>query len=406
MSDFANNTLGDEVSTLDVSPQFDGYSKVTIVVDKDISYWAGDDTGRELVIENPWGTQEQANNILSDIRGYQYQPYKASDALLSPAAEIGDAVTITGAYGGIYRVTRAYSSLMSADIDAPHDEEIDHEYPFETKSDRIYQRKITEATAKIGITAQAIEAEVIRATQAEGTLSSRITQTAEAISAKVSSTGGNNSSFGWTLTASGMSLYSGGTEVFKATSAGIEVKGKITATSGAIGGFTIGTNAITYGSNMSWGSTSVAGIYFGTSGIQLGRKPKNKSDNNVNYFTASSSRVEAGNLYLRGTLSMWDPSKGSNGGWQTISAKDLQKGAQDAVDHGSTWTSGAAGGTAYKNATEQNATGPTYYNCKTLTASTKLVVKDKFTFQGFSVGTYSVKGADGKFTTVLGIAQK
>ena len=66
---------------------------------------------------------------------------------------------------------------------------------------------------------------------------------ADSISAKVSKTyGSSSSSFGWSLTSSGFYLYSNATTVMKVTSSGLEVSGKITATSGYIGKFAIGTN--------------------------------------------------------------------------------------------------------------------------------------------------------------------
>lgn len=55
------------------------------------------------------------------------------------------------------------------------------------------------------------------------------------IAAKVSNTGGKSSSFAWTLTESGFTLTSNDSTVFNVTSAGAEITGKITATSGIIG---------------------------------------------------------------------------------------------------------------------------------------------------------------------------
>ena len=238
---------------MDVSLQFRPYSGVEILVDENTSFFAGNRSGRVLSIENAWGTQAQAAAILASLTGsgFQYQPYRASSALLNPAAEIGDGVTANGLYSGIYKLLRRFSSQMAADIEAPQDEEIDHEYPYEPKQDRIYRREIAEARASISLTQEAITAEVTRATEAEGSLSSRIAQNATSISAKVSQTGGNNSSFGWSLLANKFSLFAGSKEVLKCTSSGIEVQGKITATSGYIGngssGFAIGATSMKNG---------------------------------------------------------------------------------------------------------------------------------------------------------------
>ncbi len=72
------------------------------------------------------------------------------------------------------------------------------------------------------------------------TAESSIIQNATDITAKVGKTGGTSSSFGWTLTDSQWTLQSNNETVLKANSSGLEVSGKVTASSGTIGGWTIG----------------------------------------------------------------------------------------------------------------------------------------------------------------------
>ena len=114
LSDVIN--LGTRVSNLDVSPQFDTYSRVIIHIDDDTQVSAGDDSGRVLEIDNPLGTQNLAQEMLTKLRGFRYQPYQADGALLDPAAEIGDAVNTPSVYGGIYTRNRTFGRLMKADI--------------------------------------------------------------------------------------------------------------------------------------------------------------------------------------------------------------------------------------------------------------------------------------------------
>ena len=158
MSDVVS--LARRISSLDVSPQFDNYSKVVIHVSDETTYVAGNDTGRTLEIDNPFGTQAMARNILAQLTGYQYQPYTAQGALLDPAAEIGDAVNMRGAYGGIYTRERTFGRLMKADVSAPHDEEINHEYQFESPEKREFKRSIGEVKASLIIANDRITAEV------------------------------------------------------------------------------------------------------------------------------------------------------------------------------------------------------------------------------------------------------
>lgn len=166
-----------------------------------------------------------------------------------------------------------------------------------------------------------------RVSTAEGDISS-LEQTASSLSATVSNKadiiGGNNSSFGWQLNSSGFYLYSNGVNVMSVTSSGLVVNGEInalsgtladmtvngrltmgnnadyyidanyddgsyyiympglridessgavfsgrlTAPSGTIGGFTIGSSSI-YKTKTAY-SNSTAGVYLGTDGIGLG----------------------------------------------------------------------------------------------------------------------------------------
>ena len=364
MSNFTNVTIGKQAEGLDVSPQFQAYSGVEIIVDDDTSYFEGNESGRVLRIENPWGSRVQAQDILAKLqnRGLQYQPYTAQKTLLNPAAELGDAVTINGHYSGIYRISRTYSPLISADIDAPQDDEVDHEYPYEPKQERIFKREISEAFARITVNTNKIESEVSRAEGVEGHLSSLITQTASEINATVSTklnkSGGSSSSFGWTLTDSSWQLKSNNSTVFKATASGVEVKGKITATSGYIGngssGFAITSSSIYNGMNSL--NSSANGVYIGTNGISVG---------GGKFKVTSSGVVSAADMTLTGRLTI---------GGTTIDASVLRSGAQSAYSNGTRWSTGAGYGYDYNDATKPSATKyPAYFTCGRLIASSLIL---------------------------------
>lgn len=70
-------------------------------------------------------------------------------------------------------------------------------------------------------------------------MKAHLDMTAEEINAKVSRTGGENSSFGWSLTTNGFYLYSNDSPVMKVTKDGLVLQGQITADSGKIGGWNI-----------------------------------------------------------------------------------------------------------------------------------------------------------------------
>lgn len=338
MSDYESTSIGRGFADLQASPQFDGYSGVEIVIDDDTSVFSGSRMGRVLTIENPWGTQEQADNILASIQGFQYQPFTATDALLNPAAELGDGISMNGLYSGVYSLSRDFDQLMAADVSAPQDEEIDHEYPFEPKEDREITRKFMSVESEFSLQSNLIAAKVSK-TSPEG-------QTA----------------FSWELDDDSWEVKSNGDTVFRVDSTGAEVKGIITATSGKIGGFNIGSNAIWNGiSSFNNPDDIYSGVYLGTDGIRLGR----------NFTVSTSGTVTANNIVLTGN--------NLQVGGGSISAGNLRV--------------GAGGGLTFNNASSQGGTYfvPTFralsIHCDSVGANTvgansgtfsELVARDRF----------------------------
>ena len=73
--------LGRRMMDFTSSPAFQAYSRVTLWVDDNNCYTAGDDTGRTLEADCPWATQEICNAVLARVKGYQYIPYTATHGL-------------------------------------------------------------------------------------------------------------------------------------------------------------------------------------------------------------------------------------------------------------------------------------------------------------------------------------
>ena len=450
-------SLGQRVSSVDVSPQFHPYSKVIIHIDDDNAVEVGDSTGRTLEFDNPFGSEAMARNILNRLSGYQYQPYQADGALLDPAAEIGDAVGTATSYGGLYTRSRKFGRLMKADISAPHDEEINHEFKYESPQERKFTRVTGEIRASIILTnnmiqsevvarqnadnemssritqtADSITAEVIRATAAEGTLSSRITQNADSITAevqrasdaegtlrsslsvqasqiaaKVSASGGGGS-FSWVLNSSSHTWKANNAEVMRVSASGLWVKGQIEATSGKIGGFDIGANALSY-NGLTWGDTSKNfGAYIGQNGIQLGQ----------NFAVDNGGNLRARNIDLYGTLNFYNYN-GSYAG--SMSTANFLTGASEAYNNygswngatstvnsnGSYWSGGASYGYGYGNAISRSSgVYPSYFRASDIYAENGLatgyvnctgncVVSGRFYLGGYPVSW--------KSTTIQGV---
>ena len=366
---------------VEISQQFDGYSAVRIYVGTDdegnaIVYEAGDTTGRTLEIKNDFGTQQMAEDILADIQGYQYQPLVAQSALLDPAAEMGDGITVNSVYSGLFVRATTFGRLMASDISAPTDQEIAHEYSVDTAAtDRAFSRfvastrssisvnsteieaEVARATtaeenlsSRITINAESITSEVQRATDAESNLSSRITQNAASISATVTEVGKkldhtrNNSSFGWSLNSTSFSINANNNQSIKIRG-NAEVTGKVTATSGYIGGssgFTITGTAIYNGKSSL--TANKAGVYIGTNGIALGSLA---SDNTHSKFQVDS----AGNLYAQsGTFAGSVYAKNIKSGGSTYGYFNGSGIADDSINGGYKLETGSVtGGVDYWN---------------------------------------------------------
>lgn len=319
---------------INVSPQFDNYSKVIIHVSDETTYESGNDTGRTLEIDNPFGTQTMADNILQSLMGYQYQPSELTGALLNPAAEMGDAVNARGTYFGIYTRERTFGRLMKADVSAPCDEEINHEYQFESPERREFKRSIDEVKASLFIGPNSIVAQVER---------------------KVGETGGD-SSFGWELTDTAHKWYSNGQEVMSVSVSGLKVTGEVQATTGKIGGFNISASAIWNNISSLDGSQS-KGVYIGTDGIRLGQnfKVNRKGEATATKLTVDTLIINGSDVSAA-TLNTRANNGNSAFSWTT--------------SNGSYCTGGAYWGYKFDNATDRSPSYvPSYFTCGTLTAT-------------------------------------
>ena len=152
--------VGNRSATLETSPAFEGISKIVIYVDDENVYEAGNDNGRTLEMTCPYGTQAMANNLLNELGGYAYQPMQASDALMDPSAELGDAVTIGGVYTILASADTTFDQLMAADIGAPGQEEIESEYPYTSRQQTEQQRQLAQVRSEISKNASEISLRV------------------------------------------------------------------------------------------------------------------------------------------------------------------------------------------------------------------------------------------------------
>lgn len=244
--------VGRNMAQLDTSPPLEAVSKVVLMVDADNAYVAGTDTGRTIEVTCPYGTQAMANNILAALQRYTYTPAQAQDALLDPAAEMGDGLTLGGIYTVLAQADTQWDALMASDAGAPGQAEQESEYSYqsplvgelryqiaETRSlisktnDEIrleVENEINELSSSFSVQLQQIQSQV---TGLNGQVST-ITQKVDNITLSV-----DNGS-----TSSSISLSVGGVEVSSQT---IQMNGLVTFTGLANGTTTIDGDCIKTG---------------------------------------------------------------------------------------------------------------------------------------------------------------
>ena len=287
-----STSIGKSAATLLVSKTFGAYSKVIINVTAELYYQAGNDTGRTLEIDCPWGTQAMANNLLSSLQGFQYQPFTAESAILDPAAELGDGITVNGIYGGIFKLTLRSGVLHAADVSAPQDEEIDHEYQYTPASERKIERRLNNMQSELSVQA-------------------------DQIAAKVDETGGN-SSFGWELTSAGFKLKSNGSDVMKVDSTGLTVNGDGNFTG------TVQAKNIAYGgSSGTMNGNGITSRSIGTSRVSSGINTSlGNADFSADVFSgaATAEYLKGKSVYVSGGQSFYV--YGKQVVWYTINYKN------------------------------------------------------------------------------------
>lgn len=366
---FSNFNIGQRLENLETSEPFDAYARVDVVMGEDeegevltVSYPAGvgDDAGRILTVDMPMCTDtevalraaQRIYNSLTTLNqtAFQYQPILATKVMADPSMEFGDSVDVNGVHAGFYTRDVTFNPLMETDLTAPTDEEIDHEYPYQDGQQRQITRNSKGLRAGLYVTNQAISAEVERVNRDvfddsnPTSIKSILNIQADAIEARVSATGGNNASFGWKLDSTSHSWYAGSTEVMRISRSGLVIKGnaditgKITATSGQIGGMTIGNNAIYSNGMASMSSTQTTGVHMSPNGIKLGQKFSVDPSGNV-----TATRLTVDTLVIGGT---------------SVSAATLNSRANSA------YNSTSSGGFCYNGAVNGNSAQTTWNNAQ------------------------------------------
>ena len=236
--------VGLDITGFENTGKYRPVSRVTLMVDDENAYTAGDDTGIELSASCPHATQEMANTLLAQFRGYQYQSFTADAANLDPAAELGDGVTVNGIYSIISQLDDDGRGFP--DISSPGEVALEEEYPAAGPMTQEINRQFAETRSTISKTADEIRLEV--SNEIEG-LSSSFTVQLNSIRSQISGLNGQLSSIEQYVDSITLTVSNG------STSSTIRLK----AGSATIASQTIQMNGLVTFTGLSSGTTTIDG---------------------------------------------------------------------------------------------------------------------------------------------------
>ena len=283
----------------------------------------------------------------------------ADGATINPAFELGDSVVVNNVFSGIYSSKVKFSKLFTADIEAPFDKEINHEYQFESSQERRFTRKLNDAVARLNFYADSIEAKVDK--ESAGT------------------------TFGWRIDEDSWDVFNQGGTLFSINAGGAYVKGEIQAGSGKIGGFTINNSGLSTNSQ-TYGGGEQTGIYFGANGIQLGTKFR--VDNQGNMYAASGHFD--GDVYANRIL-YGTGSGGQNYGYLPGGA--ISPYSLDTAQFAQAVRNSLGYADLFNSATTQGSGRyPTYFCADTVSANTGMLSPEYWVYDSHNNAAGSLKG--------------
>ncbi len=151
---FANGNTSDFVvghgaADFNKSDAFQPITKVVLTTDDGVTSESGTDTGYTLKATcNFASAVGVADLALSNLQGYVYKPFDATTVFLDPAVEPGDLVEIEEEIFQVMELTWDINTWPSADLSAPFEEEIDHEFTYESEPAKYYKKSV-EHTAEV-----------------------------------------------------------------------------------------------------------------------------------------------------------------------------------------------------------------------------------------------------------------
>lgn len=144
-------TVGNNVQNLNVSPKRNGYTKVILETSEGVAIESG--ASDEVVITAfcPYATQAIADAVLTALASFEYQPFGAVGVWADPAVEIGDNMSAVTTTGTVFSREIEFGTGMVMNLSSPNDNYTDHEYSYESPTERRYKRSIGGLRSEIAI---------------------------------------------------------------------------------------------------------------------------------------------------------------------------------------------------------------------------------------------------------------
>ena len=284
---------------------------------------AGDAAGRSIEVTGPSGSQEVANNLLAALSSSTYTPAMAQDAILDPAAEIGDGLTMGGVYTVLAQSTLTFDGLMTSDAGAPGQAEQESEYKYQSPVIADINWQLAETRSLISKTSEEILLQVenelkglsssfsvqlqqiqSQVTGLDGQMSS-ITQTVDSITTRVNGLEGDYSSIEQKVDSLKLAVSNGSTSSMIQLKAGSTIISSENITMSGL---------VTY-TGLSSGTTTINGACIKTGTIDADRLNltgeitftdfDNSTQNTINNANTNASTALSTAISVSGTVSGW-----------------------------------------------------------------------------------------------------
>lgn len=152
--------LGMNVMGFDSSPSLPGISKVILESENKNTSESGETSGYTLQGNCNFSTTDGVADLcLSKTSGYVYKPFSANGAVLDPIADLGDLVVIDGRSYQVMTISWNINTWPTADISAPYEAEVDHEYPKVDDSTKTYRKAVATTDEKLKSYTTSVEME-------------------------------------------------------------------------------------------------------------------------------------------------------------------------------------------------------------------------------------------------------